>query len=634
MRACALRCALVPARTSSSAFRVWGTVERAGVSLELRQALEPWLVLGEQSGAGGTARTVELLARARAGARHGRAAGSVHRDVQRLSAAAGTHRDRWAKPSPASASAPGRQPEGFHPTIAPHVPLTFDIVDTWTGRSIGGCRYHATHPGGRDLPGAARQRAGGGGAPARPLRAHRPHRRRAESDQPACTPISRSPSTCARCRTDGVWLTPAPSAWHSRHCHARMRRARRPRTAVANSKVNGEVARALACHCAPRCRARMRRARAAGTSGPLASSGRSASRRSELRCGQASMRRAVAQDAPAAQAEMLSDGDLTRGYRALAGGFDELVDASGAVRRALGATAARARRRSLRPPARCARSSSTRGCGKRASPTICSADPTSAAQPWRIDLVPLMVAPEEWRMLERALIQRARLFEGILADLYGPAAAAGLGRHPASARVQRPLLPAALPWSASRPAATSSSSPPTWPAGPDGRWRIIDTHTETPAGIGYALANRMVHTNVAGDIFVACQAMRLAPFFQQLQGALARRANRADPTIALLTPGPAPQRLLQPRLSCPLSRPAAGRGRRSARHRRPRLAQDAARPDADRPDRALRGWRRGRPAGARRVGLCRPGRPAAGDPPSSPTSWSTRRGPRSPRTAV
>ena len=36
--------------------------------------------------------------------------------------------------------------------------------------------------------------------------------------------------------------------------------------------------------------------------------------------------------------------------------------------------------------------------------------------------------------------------------------------------------------------------------GPDGRWRVIDTHTETPAGIGYALANRMVHTNVAGDL--------------------------------------------------------------------------------------------------------------------------------------
>ena len=74
--------------------------------------------------------------------------------------------------------------------------------------------------------------------------------------------------------------------------------------------------------------------------------------------------------------------------------------------------------------------------------------------------------------------------------------------------------------------------------GPDGRWRVIDTHTETPAGIGYALANRMVHTNVAGDLFGACRAQRLAPFFQQMQTALARRANRPDPSIALLTPGP------------------------------------------------------------------------------------------------
>ena len=42
----------------------------------------------------------------------------------------------------------GNQPSALHPTIGVHTPLVFDIVDTWNDRSIGGCTYHATHPGG------------------------------------------------------------------------------------------------------------------------------------------------------------------------------------------------------------------------------------------------------------------------------------------------------------------------------------------------------------------------------------------------------------------------------------------------------------------------------------------------------
>jgi uncharacterized protein (DUF2126 family) len=125
-------------------------VVREGFSLELRQALEPWLVLGEQSGTGGAARPVDAsLERAQItvmGARADRYVLACNgyplplvETATKGEVVAGVRFRAW----PAA--------EGFHPTIAPHVPLTFDIVDTWTGHSIGGCRYHVAHPGGRSF---------------------------------------------------------------------------------------------------------------------------------------------------------------------------------------------------------------------------------------------------------------------------------------------------------------------------------------------------------------------------------------------------------------------------------------------------------------------------------------------------
>ena len=118
-----------------------------------------------------------------------------------------------------------------------------------------------------------------------------------------------------------------------------------------------------------------------------------------------------------ARAETFSD-DLIRGYHALAGGFDELIDRTGTIKPhwepLLAELAA------LNPATRSMR---TEQLNARVRETGIAhdlfADPSSTTQPWRIDLVPLVVAPEEWRQLERALIQRARLFEAILADLYG-----------------------------------------------------------------------------------------------------------------------------------------------------------------------------------------------------------------------
>ncbi len=165
------------------------------------------------------------------------------------------------------------------------------------------------------------------------------------------------------------------------------------------------------------------------------------------------------------------------------------------------------------------------------------ADPSRNIQPWQLDLMPVVFAADEWARIEAAVTQRARLLEAVLGDLYGEQNLLRNGQIP-------PQLVFADP-SFLRPCRGIgvSSSRLQFLAidlvrGPDGRWLVVDTHAETPAGIGYALANRTVLTHISGDIFSASRAVRLAPYFQRMQEALAQRINRPDPSIALLSPGP------------------------------------------------------------------------------------------------
>jgi uncharacterized protein (DUF2126 family)/transglutaminase-like putative cysteine protease len=125
-----------------------GSIARQGIDLELRQAIEPWHVLGEESGAGGTVRYVDssverlqikvrgLIDPRYVVACNGRKV-PLHPTGTNGEFVAGVRYRAWQPPS------------CLHPTIAPHAPLAFDLIDTWMQRSVGGCMYHVAHPGGR-----------------------------------------------------------------------------------------------------------------------------------------------------------------------------------------------------------------------------------------------------------------------------------------------------------------------------------------------------------------------------------------------------------------------------------------------------------------------------------------------------
>jgi len=158
-------------------------------------------------------------------------------------------------------------------------------------------------------------------------------------------------------------------------------------------------------------------------------------------------------------------------------------------------------------------------------------------RPWPLSPVPLLIDKSEWDGIAAGIVQRAELLEAVLDDLYGEARLVADGHVPAalvtgSPFFLRPLARLAPPGGHHLQFVAADLC-----RGPTGEWRVLADHLRAPAGAGYALENRLAMARTLGELPARLNIERHAPFFAAFREGLAAACRRAEPRIALLTPG-------------------------------------------------------------------------------------------------
>lgn len=163
------------------------------------------------------------------------------------------------------------------------------------------------------------------------------------------------------------------------------------------------------------------------------------------------------------------------------------------------------------------------------------------ARPWRLDLFPLLIDPNEWAVIERGLIQRARLLNELLVDLYGPQRVLSERVLPpglvyGNPQFLRPCTHIAVPEDLHLHFAAFDLA-----RGADGQWWVLSDRTQAPSGAGYALENRVVSSQCLPELFAEHNVRRLASFFRAFSERFLSLSNRDQPLPVFLSPGPTKQ---------------------------------------------------------------------------------------------
>src|SRR5450631_907331 len=218
--------------------------------------------------------------------------------------------------------------------------------------------------------------------------------------------------------------------------------------------------------------------------------------------------------------------------------YDELLDAQGAVRAHWRALVERLTANKAHDGARRALELTRRLIVENGVAYNVYSDPQGADRPWALDPLPLVISQGEWREIEKGVVQRARVLDALLRDLYGPQRLLAEGLVPPELPFGHPNF--LWPCHGLNPlgnhrlhvyAVDISRSA-------DGRWWALADRTQTPSGPGYALENRQIVTRIFPDLLSDLGVRALGGFFAALRENLLRPSPDGEaPLAVVLTPG-------------------------------------------------------------------------------------------------